>query len=168
MERLFLPPKHYMMKIEVGQRAPGFSLYNSEKKKVDLEDLKGSNVLLLFFPLAFTSVCTKELCSIRDNISVYNSANAQVLGISVDSLYTLAKYKEDQRLNITLLSDFNKEASRAYGSLYERFSYEMKGVSKRAAFVIDKEGFVRHAEVLEKAADLPDFDAIQNVLALLP
>jgi peroxiredoxin len=152
------------MKIETGQKAPGFSLYDSEKKKVDLEHLKGSKVLLLFFPLAFTRVCTKELCSIRDNISVYNTANAQVFGISVDSLYTLAKYKEDQRLNFSLLSDFNKEASLAYGSLYKRFSYEMKNVSKRAAFVIDRDGFVRYAEVLEKAEDLPDFDAIQQVL----
>ena len=155
------------MKIEIGQKAPGFSLYDSGKKKVDMEDLKGSNILLLFFPLAFTSTCTKELCSIRDNISMYNSVNAQVFGISVDSLYTLAKYKEDQQLNFTLLSDFNKEASLAYGSLYDSFSYEMKGVSKRAAFVIDKGGFVRYAEVLEKAADLPDFDAIQSVLAAL-
>jgi glutaredoxin-dependent peroxiredoxin len=120
---------------------------------------------LLFFPMAFTSVCTKELCSIRDNISIYNNANALVFGISVDSPFTLKKYKEEQGLNFPLLSDFNKEASEAYGVLYEAFNDWMKGVSKRSAFVIDKKGIVRYAEVLEKAADLPDFEAIQRTLA---
>jgi len=153
------------MKIEVGQTAPGFILYDSEKKQVTLSDLKGRNVLLLFFPLAFTSTCTKELCSVRDNISWYNNVNASVFGISVDALHTLAKYKEEQQLNFTLLSDFNKDVSTAYGSLYEMFGYNMKGVSKRSAFVIDKEGIVRYAEVLENAGEIPDFEAIKTVLA---
>ena len=153
------------MKIETGLKAPEFSLYNSEKTKVSLSDYKGKNVLLLFFPLAFTSTCTKELCDIRDNISLYNNSNAQVLGVSVDSLYTLAKYKEEQHLNFPLLSDFNKEVSIAYGSLYQTFGYDMQGVSKRSAFVIDKEGVVRYAEVLEKANQIPDFEAIQETLA---
>jgi len=151
--------------IEIGSKAPEFSLYNSEKNKVSLSDYKGKNVLLLFFPLAFTGTCTKELCGVRDNISLYNNSNAQVLGISVDSLYTLAKYKEEQHLNFPLLSDFNKEVSSAYGSLYQTFGYDMQGVSKRSAFVIDGEGIVRYAEVLEKANEMPDFDAIQKALA---
>ena len=91
------------MKIDIGTEAPDFSLYNTEKNKISLSDYKGKNVLLLFFPLAFTGTCTKELCGIRDNISLYNNSNAQVLGISVDSLYTLAKYKEEQHLNFPLL-----------------------------------------------------------------
>ncbi|MEO6612370.1 MAG: redoxin domain-containing protein [Chitinophagaceae bacterium] len=153
------------MKIEAGQVAPEFTLYNSDKKKVTLSELKGGNVLLLFFPLAFTSTCTEELCSVRDNISWYNNVNATVFGISVDALHTLAKYKEEQQLNFTLLSDFNKDVSSAYGSLYEMFGYNMKGVSKRSAFVIDKEGIVRYAEVLENAGDIPDFKAIQSTLA---
>ena len=153
------------MKIETGSKAPEFSLYNSEKTKVSLSDYKGKNVLLLFFPLAFTSTCTKELCDIRDNISLYNNSNAQVLGVSVDSLYTLAKYKEEQHLNFPLLSDFNKEVSIAYVSLYQTFVYDMQGVSKRSAFVIDKEGVVRYAEVLEKANQIPDFEAIHKTLA---
>ncbi|MBS1917477.1 MAG: redoxin domain-containing protein [Bacteroidetes bacterium] len=155
------------MKIETGQIAPSFSLYDSEKNKINLEDYRGKNVLILFFPLAFTSVCTTELCSIRDNIAHYNNANAQVLGISVDSLYTLAKFKEAQHLNFPLLSDFNKEVSSAYGALYEQFGFDMKGVSKRAAFVLDKTGIVKYTEVLEKASDLPDFNAINRVLAEL-
>src|SRR4030095_5366191 len=97
------------MKIEIGQQSPDFSLYDSDKKKVTLSHLNEQNVLLLFFPFAFTGTCTKELCSVRDNIALYNSANAQVFGISVDSIYTLAKYKEEQGLNFPLLSDFNKE-----------------------------------------------------------
>lgn len=153
------------MKIEIGQSAPNFTLYNSEKKQVTLSEQKGKNVLLLFFPLAFTSTCTKELCSVRDNISFYNNSNAEVFGISVDALQTLAKFKEDQKLNFTLLSDFNKEVSAAYGSLYEVFGYNMRGVSKRSAFVIDKEGIVRYAEVLENAGEIPDFEAIQRVIS---
>ncbi len=156
------------MAIETGQIAPSFTLFDTGKNKVSLDNFKGKNVLLLFFPLAFTSVCTAELCSIRDNIGIYNNANAQVLGISVDSLYVLNKYKAEQQLNFPLLSDFNKEASAAFDVLYETFpAFEMKGVSKRAAFVIDKEGVVRYAEVCASAGDLPNFEAIQLNLATL-
>lgn len=154
------------MKIETGQKAPDFSLYDSDKNKVTLTDYKGKNVLLLFFPQAFTGVCTKELCSIRDNIALYNNVNAQVLGISVDSIFTLAKYKEEQKLNFPLLSDFNKEVSKAYGALYDNWIFDMKGVSKRSAFVIDEAGIVQYAEVLENAGDLPNFEAIEAALAV--
>ena len=150
--------------IETGQQAPDFTLFDSEKKKVTLSELKGQNVLLLFFPLAFTSTCTKELCSVRDNISLYNKANAVVLGISVDSLYTLARYKDDQQLNFALLSDFNKEVSALYDSLYDEFSYKMRGVSKRSAFLIDKSGIVRFAQVLDNASEVPDFGTIIHTL----
>lgn len=155
------------MKIEPGQKAPDFSLYNSEKNKVTLTDYRGKNIVLLFFPFAFTSVCTKELCSVRDNIRDYEKLNAEVFGISVDSHYTLARYKQDQNLNFPLLSDFNKEVSSAYGSLYEKFGLEMKGVSKRSAFVIDKDGIVRYTEVLENASETPNFNKIQETLSIL-
>ena len=152
------------MKVEIGQPAPDFTLYDSTRNKVTLSDLRGQNVLLLFFPLAFTSTCTAELCSVRDNISFYNGDNAKVFGISVDSLHTLAKYKADQNLNFTLLSDFNKEVSSLYGSLYETFGYNMKGVSKRSAFVIDGKGIIRYAEVLENAGEQPNFKNITLTL----
>jgi peroxiredoxin len=152
------------MKIVIGTTAPDFTLYDSGKEKVCLSDFRGKNILLLFFPLAFTSTCTEELCSVRDNIALYNNCNAQVFGISVDSLYTLAKYKEEQNLNFTLLSDFNKEVSEEYGSLYKTFGFDMKGVGKRSAFVIDKEGTVRYAEVLENAGQIPNFPAVQEIL----
>lgn len=151
------------MKIEIGQPAPAFTLHDTEKKEVTLKSLEGKTVLLLFFPLAFTGTCTKELCSIRDNISAYNNINATVFGISVDAPPTLAKFKEEQGLNFSLLSDFNKEASAAYDTLYELLGW-MKGVSKRSAFVIDKQGIIQYKEILEKATDLPDFESIQNIL----
>src|SRR6478736_5435708 len=110
------------MSLAIGQNAPEFILHDTEKKIVTLTEFKGDNVLLLFFPLAFTGVCTKELCSVRDNIAVYNNANAKVFGISVDMLYSLSKYKEEQKLNFSLLSDFNKEVSTAYDCLYDTFS----------------------------------------------
>jgi glutaredoxin-dependent peroxiredoxin len=150
--------------IQVGQPAPNFTLFNSDKEKVSLSDYAGQNVLLLFFPQAFTGTCTKELCSTRDNIALYDQANARVLGISVDSVFTLAKYKEDQHLNFPLLSDFNKTASATYGALYDNFVFDMHGVSKRSAFIVDKEGIIRYAEVLETATDLPDFEAIRQTL----
>ncbi len=152
------------MPLQPGQPAPDFTLYDSEKNQVTLSALKGEKILLLFFPLAFTSVCTKELCSVRDNISKYNNLQVKVVGISVDTLQTLAKFKESQQLNFTLLSDFNKEVSTLYDTLYEMFGYNMKGVSKRSAFVVDKEGIIRYAEVLENAGEVPDFDKIEAVL----
>jgi glutaredoxin-dependent peroxiredoxin len=149
------------MEIEIGQLAPDFSLYNTEKEKVSLSQLRGENVLILFFPLAFTSVCTAELCAVRDNMKIYESLHVKPLGISVDSLYTLAKFKQEQNLNFPLLSDFNKTVSKLYGSLYENFGFDMQGVSKRSAFLIDTEGIVRYAEVLENAGKQQDFQALQ-------
>lgn len=153
------------MDIVQGQQAPEFTLYDTDKNKITLQDYKGKNVLLLFFPLAFTSTCTAELCNVRDNIALYNSANATVFGISVDSVFTLKKFKEEQGLNFALLSDFNKAASKAYKVLYDIFpALEMEGVSKRAAFVIDTDGIVRYAEVCAKPSDLPNFDKINATL----
>ena len=153
------------MEITVGQQAPSFSLYNTERNLVSLDDVKGKNVVLLFFPLAFTSTCTAELCSVRDNIATYNDTNAVVFGISVDSTATLQRFKEDQNLNFDLLSDFNKTASKAYNVLYDSFgNMEMQGVSKRAAFVINPDGKILYAEVCASPADVPDFDKIKNSL----
>ena len=155
------------MALQIGDKAPDFKLYNSDKQEVSLSDYKGKNVVVLFFPLAFTGTCTTELCEMRDNISIYSNLNAEILAISVDSLFTLEKYKAEQNLPFNLLSDFNKETSSAYGSLYENFVLGMKGVSKRSAFVIDSEGTIQYAEVLESAGDLPNFEAVQNALKSL-
>ncbi|MCU0392373.1 MAG: redoxin domain-containing protein [Thermoflexibacter sp.] len=153
--------------LKIGDKAPDFKLFSSDKKEMNLNDYKGKNVIILFFPMAFTSVCTAELCSMRDDIAYYSGLNAEVLAISVDSPFTLAKFKEDQHLNFPLLSDFNKETSKSYDAFYEEFVLGMKGVSKRSAFVIDKDGVIRYAEVLDSAGNLPNFEAIKSVLSSL-
>lgn len=155
------------MAVQVSEQAPDFTLYDSDKNKVTLSELRGNNVLLLFFPLAFTSVCTAELCSVRDNLNIYEQLDVKPLGISVDSLYTLGKFKAEQHLNFQLLSDFNKEVSAQYGALYETFGFGMKGVSKRAAFLIDRDGIIQYAEVLENASLQPDFEQIKVKLRAL-
>lgn len=153
------------MALKVGDQAPNFTLFNTEKKEVSLSDYKGKKVVIVFFPLAFTSVCTTELCTMRDDIASYSNIGAEVLGISVDSLFTLEVFKKEQDLPFQLLSDFNKTASTAYASIYEDFVLGMKGVSKRSAFVVDEAGKVAYAEVLESAGDLPNFDNVKAALA---
>lgn len=152
------------MSIQIGQVAPAFALFNTEKNKISLNDYQGKNVLILFFPLAFTGVCTNELCSMRDSLAAYNALNTEVVGISVDSLFVLDKFKKENNLNFNLLSDFNKEVSKLYECLYDTFVFDMAGVSKRSAFVVDKDGKIQYAEVLESAGDLPNFDAIKTCL----
>ncbi len=152
------------MSLQVGDQAPDFKLKSTELKEVSLSDFAGKKVVLHFFPLAFTGVCTTQLCTMRDNFGYYEGLNAQILGVSVDSPFTLAKFKEDQAYQFPLLSDFNKETAAAYGALYEDF-LGLKGIAKRSAFVIDEEGKVVYAEVLEDAGNLPDFAAINKVVA---
>lgn len=153
------------MSLNVGDKAPDFTLKNSDGEEVTLSSFAGKqNVVVLFFPLAFTSVCTAELCSVRDGMKQFEDLNAQILGVSVDSFFTLKEFKKAQNLNFPLLSDFNKTTAKAYGALYEEF-FGMHGVAKRSAFVVNKEGMVTYAEVLEIASDLPNFEKIKEVLA---
>lgn len=152
------------MAITVGQAAPDFKLFNTEKKEISLSDYNGKNLVILFFPLAFTGVCTAELCNIRDNYNIYTSLNAEVVGVSIDSLFSLGAFKKEQNYNFNLLSDFNKSVSKAYDSLYETFGFGMVGVTKRSAFVIDKNGVIQYAEILEDAGKQPNFDAIKACL----
>jgi len=157
--------KIIIMTIKVGEVAPKFSLYSTEKKSVSLSDFQGKKKLVLFFPLAFTGVCTEELCTMRDQLTEYNNLDAQVLAISVDSLFTLDKYKEENNLNFPLLSDFNKEVSRMYDCIHETFAFDMQGVSKRSAFVIDADDVIRYAEVLDDPTSLPSFESIKEALS---
>lgn len=156
-----------MTTLKIGDIAPDFSLFDTEKNEIKLSELRGQNIVILFFPLAFTSVCTAELCSVRDDISFYQNLNAKVFAISVDSPQSLGRFKEEQKLNMPLLSDFNKEVAAAYGSQYEIFVMGMRGVAKRSAFVIDKEGIIRYAEVLENAGEIPNLDAVKSTLSQL-
>jgi len=155
------------MALKAGDKAPLFTLHASDTKEVSLSDYAGRNVVVLFFPLAFTGVCTEELCTMRDALAEFNGMNTDVVAISVDSPFTLAKFKELEGLNFPLLSDFNTEVSRQYGSLYDTFVFGMEGVSKRSAFVVDSEGVIRYAEVLESAGDLPNFTAVKETLGSL-
>ena len=155
------------MALQIGEKAPEFTLLNTDKQEVSLSSYQGKNVVILFFPLAFTGVCTTELCEMRDNIATYSNLNAEVVAISVDSPFTLEKFKAEQSLPFPLLSDFNKTAAAAYDSLYEDFVLGLKGVAKRSAFVVDAEGVIQYAEVLKNAGNVPNFDAVKAALATL-
>ncbi|MBO6535833.1 MAG: redoxin domain-containing protein [Balneolaceae bacterium] len=148
----------------LNKKAPNFELQNGEFEQISLNNLIGeTNIVLLFYPLAFSSTCTEELCSVRDNMKIYEALDAKVFGISVDSLFVQKTFKKAQNLNFELLSDFNKDAMKAYGVFDEDF-FGMHGVSKRSAFVIDKNGFVRYEEIHETSDQLPNFNAIQRIL----
>lgn len=148
------------MSINIGQPAPQFTLPSTDRAMISLSDFKGKKVVIHFFPFAFTGTCTTQLCTMRDNFGYYQDMNAEILAISVDSPFSLKQFKDVQGYQFTLLSDFNKEVSQAYGAFYDEFILGLKGVSKRAAFVLNENQEVVYAEVLDVATDLPDFEAI--------
>ena len=154
------------MAVMEGGQAPDFTLMNQEREPVTLSNLKGRPVVLAFFPAAFSSVCTKELCTFRDSLSRLNQAKAQVLGISVDTFFALKAFHTDQKLTFPLLSDFNKQTIRDYG-VYNEDMIGLKGIAKRAVFVIDADGKVRYRQVLDDARNEPDYDAVFKTLASL-
>jgi peroxiredoxin len=133
------------MSIDVGTTAPDFTLVNQERQKVTLSDFRGTPVVLAFFPAAFSSVCTKELCTIRDYLAKLAMAKATVLGISVDTFFALKTFHDQEGLPFALLRDFNKDVIRQYG-VFNEDMIGLKGIAKRAVFVGDKDGLVRHRE----------------------
>ena len=143
------------MPLKVGDKAPDFTLFNQDAKSVSLSNYKGNNIVLLFFPFANSSVCTAEMEQIRNNYEKYNNLNASIIGVSVDSHYALKMWSEKNNFDFPLLSDFNKEVSA---------KYNYKGVSKRSAFVIDKEDKIRYLEICNSPANQPDYNAIEKVL----
>lgn len=153
------------MAIQVGQDAPDIELpLAGGKEKFKLSDYKGKQpVVLLFFPLAWTSVCTQQMCDTRDAMGKYNDLGAKVVGISVDSPFALDKFKQEQNANFDFASDFNREAVDAYDCKYEEL-IGLKGVAKRSAFVIGKDGKVKYAKVNESAKDVPPISEIQEAL----
>lgn len=160
------------MSINVGDQAPDFTLVTigaEGPEKVTLSEMIGSsNILILFVPMAFTGVCTEEFCSVTQGLSAYEDLDAKVIGISGDNPFAQQAWAEKENIGITLLSDYEHEVAKAYGVAYESFLPEanliMGGVAKRSAFVIDKKGAVRYAEVQEHPKDLPDFEAIKDCL----
>ena len=158
------------MGITVGDQAPDFTLKSKsgdDMNDISLSDYRDSkNVVILFFPLAYTGVCTDEMCSVSGGLADYDALDAQVLGISVDSPFSQEAWAKENDITIPLLSDFNKEVSAAYGSQFEDL-IGFKGVAKRSAFVVDKSGVVRFASVSDDPTELPDFDAIKACLQAL-
>ena len=158
------------MGITVGDQAPDFTLKSKsgdDMNDISLSDYRDEkNVVILFFPLAYTGVCTDEMCSVSSGLADYDALDAQVLGISVDSPFAQEAWAEKEGITIPLLSDFNKEVSAAYGSQFEDL-IGFKGVAKRSAFVVDKSGVVRFASVSDDPTELPDFDAIKACLQAL-
>ena len=154
------------MAADVGSTAPDFTLMNQDREPVTLSQLKGKPVVLAFFPAAFSGMCQKELCTIRDSMGALNDASAQVFGISVDTFFALKAFQDQQKLNFPLLSDFNKEVIREYG-VFNEDMIGLKGIAKRAVFVLDKNGVVRHREVLDDARNEPDYQKVLDSVASL-
>ena len=147
------------MSVDIGSKAPDFTLLSHDRQPVSLSQHRGKPVVLAFFPAAFSSVCEKELCTFRDSMARLNQASAQVYGISVDTFFTLKAFHDQQKLTFPLLSDFNKQVIRDYG-VFNEDMIGLKGIAKRAVFVMDKEGVVRYREVLDDARNEPDYDKV--------
>jgi peroxiredoxin len=153
------------MAVDVGGKAPDFTLVNQDREKVVLSnELKKGNVVLAFFPGAFSGTCTKELCTFRDTMSNFAKVNANVLGISTDTFFVLKAWSDQQRFGFPLLSDYNKEVINAYGVVNPDM-IGLKNIAKRAVFVIDKGGSVRYREVLDDARNEPDYNRLNEELA---
>src|SRR6195256_3501958 len=155
------------MAVDVGSPAPDFTLTNQDRQPVTLSGQRGKPVVLAFFPAAFSSVCTKEMCTFRDSLSRLGEASAQVFGISVDTFFTLKAFQADQKLAFPLLSDFNKQVIRDYG-VFNEDMIGLKGIARRAVFVLDRDGVVRHREVLDDARNEPDYRKVHQTLPSLP
>jgi peroxiredoxin len=150
------------MAVDVGAKAPEFTLTNQDRAQVTLsEELKKGPVVLAFFPAAFSGVCTTEMCTFRDQASELNKLNAQVLGVSVDTFFSLKAWADQQKLNFPLLSDFNKDVIRQYGVVNPDM-IGLKDIAKRAVFVIDTNGVVRHS------SQFPDSNFKTQIPGLAP
>ena len=156
------------MAVEVGQAAPEFSLYDTERTKRSLSDFKGKNVVLAFVPGAFTGTCTTEMCDLRDQMSQFNSLNAEVLGISVDPPFSQKAWADANNLNFTILSDFGREAVKAYDVAWNNMAgLEGYTAANRAVLVVDKDGIVRYKWLAPTPADLPNYDEIRQAISQL-
>lgn len=155
------------MSVDVGAKAPDFTLPNQDRQNVTLsEELKKGPVVLAFFPAAFSSVCTTEMCTFRDSAADLSKVGAQVLGISTDTFFALKAWADQQELNFPLLSDYNKDVIRKYGVVNPDM-IGLKEIAKRAVFVIDRGGVVRHREVLDDARNEPNYEKVRQSLASL-
>lgn len=155
------------MALKIGSKAPEFTLINTEKKEVSLKDFAGKPLVINFFPAAFTGVCTEQMCSNRDDVSFYSSLGASVVGVSVDTPFTLGVFKAQNNINFDLLSDFNKAMIKAYDMYLEDFVLGLKGVAKRGVTVVDGNGTVVYAEETANPGTQVNFAALKDALAAL-
>lgn len=157
------------MSLQKGTPAPDFTLYDDQKNVFNLSEHRGKPVLLLFFPGAFTSVCTTELNRVSNDLDVYSGRDVQVVGISTDAPAVLAEFKKVNGLQFPLLSDHDASVSARYGAKYNHDFTDMKldRISKRSAFLVDRGGIIQYAEVLDNSKELPDFDAIDRQIEAL-
>jgi glutaredoxin-dependent peroxiredoxin len=155
------------MSVEVGAKAPDFTLPNQDRENVTLsEQLKKGPVVLAFYPAAFSSVCQQEMCTFRDSMADLGKSSAKVLGISTDTFFAQKAWADQQKLNFPLLSDYNKDVIRKYGVVNPDM-IGLKDIAKRAVFVIDRTGIVRHREVLDDARNEPNYEHVRKALAAL-
>lgn len=150
--------------MRIGDVAPHFTLFDTDRKEVKLSDFAGKKLALYFFPAAWTGVCTKEMCSLRDDMAEYMNLGTDIIGISVDMPFALKRFKEDMHINFTLLSDFNKDTIRAYGVYREDFICNLHGVANRSVFIIGSDGTIQYREVLANAGEMPDMAAAKRAM----
>jgi peroxiredoxin len=157
------------MPVDVGQSAPGFTLYDQDRQQRSLADFKGKSVVLAFYPGAFTGTCTTEMCTLRDSIDQFNSLNTQVLGISVDPPFAQKAWADQNSLNFPILSDFNRQATNEYDvALPNMAGMEGYVACNRAVFIVDKDGVVRYRWIAPSPVNEPDYDEIRQNLDQLP
>jgi peroxiredoxin len=157
------------MAVEVGQPAPDFTLYDTDRKQRRLSEFKGKNVVLAFFPGAFTGVCTTEACALRDRMDQFNSMNAQVIGISVDPPFAQKVWADQNRVTYPLLSDFNRRVVNQYDiALPNLAGMEGYVAAKRSVFVLDKNGVVRYKWVSDTPGVEPNYDEVRQTVEKLP
>lgn len=149
------------MPVEVGHQAPDAILVNQDRKQVKISDLRGRPTVLAFFPAAFTGVCTREMCHLRDDLSRFNAMGAQVVGISADTPFVQAEFAKQHHLTFTLLSDFNHQAMKAYGVYDSNFLGLLDGIAKRSVFVLDRDGKVVYAWVSDNPGVEPPYEEVE-------
>jgi peroxiredoxin len=153
------------MPVDVGAKAPDFTLPNQDRQQVTLsEQLRNGPIVLAFFPAAFSSVCTKEMCTFRDSMAELSKASGTVFGVSTDTFFALKAWGDQQKLTFPLLSDYNKDVIRKY-DVVNPDMVGLRDISKRAVFVIGRDGTVKHREVLDDARNEPDYGKIKQALA---
>lgn len=153
------------MAASVGQKAPDFELVDNNNEKVKLSDFKGKNVVIAFYPAAYSGVCDTEMCAFRDSLAEFNGMNAQVLGVAVDSRFTAAHFAKDYNLEFPILSDHQRKAIKAYGVEFPNFGMEGYTAALRSVFVVDGEGTIRWSWLAPSQGTEPPYDEVKQAVS---